>query len=245
MLKQREVQLINQDNKYDELILEQLADSKNSLGLRISKFIKRIVDIVVAAILLCATLPLLVIFAILVKSDGGTVFFRQQRVGFNGKLFLIIKIRSMITDAEAILRQDTALYKRYMVSYSLSDDSRATNIGRLLRATHLDEIPQLWNVIRGDMSMVGPRPVLVEETEQYGDLKNEILSVRPGLTGLWQINRHRAPEYPERACIEVSYVRNWSLLLDVQLILSTIVYVSRQITKETIKQITKNSSINQ
>jgi lipopolysaccharide/colanic/teichoic acid biosynthesis glycosyltransferase len=124
------------------------------------------------------------------------------------------------------------LRKRYTVNYRLADDSRATRIGKVLRATHLDEVPQLWNVIRGEMSLVGPRPVLPEESENYGVLKREILSVRPGLTGLWQTSRHLAPDYPERAYLEASYVRGWSLLLDTRLALSTATYVTTQTVKE-------------
>lgn len=215
----------------DDSMPEDLAQMPNRT---LARAVKRIADIAFASTLLVISCPLLGILAILVRRDGGPALFRQQRVGLGGKIFEILKLRTMMVDAESVLAQDADMLERYMISYSLDDDTRATRLGAILRVTHLDEIPQFWNVVRGEMSLVGPRPVLAHEAEEYGPLKRRILSVQPGMTGLWQINRHYAPQYPERAYIEANYVEGWSLLLDARLAVSTVAYVLTKIRKRAI-----------
>jgi lipopolysaccharide/colanic/teichoic acid biosynthesis glycosyltransferase len=176
--------------------------------------------------------PIILLLAALVRRDGGPAFYRQQRIGYKGKSFYILKLRSMVPGAEDIIANDASLWEEYSCNYSLVDDPRATAIGRMLRATYIDELPQLINVLRGDMSLVGPRPVLYEETQMFGDLRELILSVRPGMTGWWQIHRTEITTYPERVQMEAWYVRHWSLALDFRIILETVFQVAKLLLKQ-------------
>jgi exopolysaccharide production protein ExoY len=188
---------------------------------------KRTIDIVGAIIGLILTSPLFLIISIfyLFGESKGPIFFKQVRVGKNGKRFYIYKFRSMIVNAEEKLKANKELYEKYLRNnYKLEphEDPRITKLGRFLRKTSLDEIPQLINVLKGEMSLVGPRPVVQEELKEYGVKVGEFLSVKPGLTGYWQVSGRSEIGYPERVNLELYYVYNQSLLLDIKIILKTV-----------------------
>ncbi|WP_429712852.1 sugar transferase [Bacillus rhizoplanae] len=174
--------------------------------------------------------PLFILIPILyMRGDNkGPVFFKQVRIGKNGKEFHIYKFRSMIANAEEKLKQNEVLYKKYIDNnYKLEpeEDPRITNTGRFLRKTSLDELPQFINVIKGDMSLVGPRPVVEEELKEYGSRTSDFLSVSPGLTGYWQVSGRSDIGYPERVDIELYYVYNQSLKLDIAILFKTVLLV--------------------
>nr|WP_026078607.1 sugar transferase [Parageobacillus caldoxylosilyticus] len=191
---------------------------------------KRTIDIVGAIIGLVLTSPLFLIISIfyLFGDSKGPIFFKQVRVGKNGKRFYIYKFRSMIVNAEEKLKADKELYEKYLRNnYKLEphEDPRITKLGRFLRKTSLDEIPQLINVLKGEMSLVGPRPVVVEELREYGNRVNEFLSVKPGITGYWAVSGRSSVDYPERVDLELFYVYNQSLLFDLKIIIKTVITV--------------------
>ncbi|KAA0764905.1 sugar transferase [Bacillus sp. SH5-2] len=193
-------------------------------------FLKRCMDILGAIIGLIIFSPLFILIPILyMKGEArGPVFFRQVRIGKDGKEFYIYKFRSMVVDAEGKLKKNEILYKKYVENnYKLEpeEDPRITGIGRFLRRTSLDELPQFINVLKGDMSLVGPRPVVQEELREYGQRKDEFLSVKPGLTGYWQVSGRSDVGYPERVDIELYYVYNQSLLLDLKILVQTCLLV--------------------
>lgn len=173
-------------------------------------------------------LPSAFIIYIIYKIKGykGSIFFTQYRVGLRGKKFKIIKFRSMVENAEEVLTANKALYEKYINnSYKLppNEDPRLTNIGDFIRKTSIDEIPQFINVMLGDMSLIGPRPILENELEEYSKEEQQILlSVRPGITGMWQVSGRSEVYYPERCEMELYYPRNQSFLLDIKIFFLTI-----------------------
>lgn len=192
---------------------------------KIQLAIKRCIDVVGAVLLLIITFPILCAVAVGVKLDSpGPVLFRQRRLGLNGRVFTLYKFRSMRADAEQLLRENAYLYGLYVQNgYKLPReiDPRISRFGSFLRQTSLDELPQLFNVIRGDMSLVGPRPIVEEEIREYGDRASLFLSAKPGLTGYWQVSGRSNVGYPERVDIELEYVVRWSLWLDLMILLKT------------------------
>lgn len=187
---------------------------------------KRLIDVVMAgtALIIIAPILLLISLGYLVGDNKGPILFKQKRVGLNGKEFNIYKFRSMVTNAEEKLREDPVLYQKYLAnSYKLNpdEDPRITKFGCFLRETSLDELPQFFNVLMGNMSLVGPRPIIGEELRQYKDKTDEFLSVKPGITGYWQTNGRSNVGYPERIDIELFYVKNKSLRLDILIIFKT------------------------
>lgn len=189
--------------------------------------LKRAFDLVVAAILLAIAAPVMATIALFVKlSSPGPVFFRQERVGKGGRRIRIYKFRTMRRDAEHILKSDPELYRKYVESnYKLPKgrDPRITFIGRILRELSLDEIPQLINVLKGEMSLVGPRPVVPAEIDKYGDYAALLLSVQPGLTGQWQISgRSNIADYARRVRLDMEYIRDQSVARDVQILFRTV-----------------------
>jgi lipopolysaccharide/colanic/teichoic acid biosynthesis glycosyltransferase len=188
--------------------------------------VKRVFDIVVAASLLILLAPCMALIAWMVwRTSQGPVLFRQLRVGVDGRPFHILKFRTMCSDAEAVLRSDPALHAAYVANdfkLPLGIDPRITPIGLWLRRTSLDELPQLWNVLRGDMSLVGPRPVVPDEVAHYGHRADTFLSVLPGVTGLWQVCGRSDLPYPERCDVELDYVRTWSLSRDLVILYRTV-----------------------
>ncbi|UTE79292.1 sugar transferase [Rossellomorea sp. KS-H15a] len=184
-------------------------------------------DIVGAIVGLLILIPLFILISILYLSgeSKGPVIFKQSRIGKNGKEFKIYKFRSMVLNAEEKLKSNKHLYDKYIRNnYKLepNEDPRITNLGRFLRKTSLDEIPQLINVLKGEMSLVGPRPVVTEELSEYGQRVNQFLAVKPGLTGFWQVSGRSNVGYPERVDLELHYVYNQTLFFDIKIILTTV-----------------------
>lgn len=191
------------------------------------KFSKRLVDILGALTGLLLTLPIMVIIIsfYFFGSNKGPVFFKQKRVGLNGQIFYIYKFRSMVVDAEKKLEENKELYKKYVENnFKLEqhEDPRITPFGRFIRKTSLDELPQFLNVLKGEMSLVGPRPVVLNELKEYKNQKDIFLSVKPGITGYWQVCGRSELGYPERVDVELYYVYNQSIGLDIVIMLKTI-----------------------
>jgi lipopolysaccharide/colanic/teichoic acid biosynthesis glycosyltransferase len=183
---------------------------------------KRVFDIVLALLLLPVLAPLILILCALTRIDGGPAFFAHQRIDRNGVRFKCLKIRSMVPDAENVLKSflesNRHAAREWEMRFKLTDDPRITSIGAFLRRTGLDELPQIWNVLRGDMSFVGPRPVTAPELGMYGPHKTAYLSVRPGVTGAWQIHGRTTGCYVNRVALDRSYVEGLSLRRDLALI---------------------------
>lgn len=182
---------------------------------RLNLAIKRTADIIFSAAGLIVLMPILLISAILLEIFmPGPLFFKQQRVGKNGRLFNILKFRSMKVD------------KALEASHDFTRDAeRMTPFGRLLRRTKIDELPQLWNVLVGDMSLVGPRPTVKEQTDKYNDYQRQRLNMRPGMTGLAQVNGNVSLTWDERFVYDVEYVNNFSVLLDIKILCKTVLVV--------------------
>lgn len=200
---------------------------RNSLYL---KYGKRLVDILgglVGTIFLFIPAFLLIALTYQFGKNKGPIFFRHRRLGKDGKQFDLIKFRSMVVDAEKVLRYDEALYKKYIEnSYKLppNEDPRLTSIGHFIRKTSIDELPQFLNILKGDMSLIGPRPIpMAELLQEYSTEKQiEFLSVKPGATGWWQVSGRSNVFYPERCDVELYYAQNISFKLDVKIILLTV-----------------------
>ena len=184
---------------------------------------KRLVDVVLATLgLLAVGWLLLLAAAAVVATSRGPAFYPHVRVGLNGRSFRCWKLRTMVAGAEGMLERDSNLRDRYREEFKIRADPRVTPVGRILRATSIDELPQLWNVLRGDMSVVGPRPVLQQELiEKYGDHAETLLSVRPGITGLWQISGRSSLSYARRIELDLNYAARRSLRLDLAIIAKT------------------------
>jgi exopolysaccharide production protein ExoY len=193
--------------------------------------LKRILDVVVASAMCVAlAIPILMIAVAIKASSPGPVFFKQERYGRNRRLFKMYKFRSMRTDAEATLLNNPALYEQYAENnFKLPEgsDPRVTPLGHCLRRCSLDELPQLWNVLRGDMSLVGPRPIVSAELAKYGSAGSLLLALKPGMTGVWVVEGRSKISYPRRAELELDYVRNWSFWKDLGILLRTIQVVFR------------------
>lgn len=187
----------------------------------------RVLDIAVAVIAIIFIAPLLLALAVLIWShDGGGPLFSQERIGYGGRRFRCFKFRSMVIDAEArlaaLLDSDPAAREEWLADHKLREDPRITALGRFLRRSSLDELPQLFNILRGDMSVVGPRPIVQAEVARYGRFFSRYCSVRPGLTGLWQINGRNDVSYRERVAYDVLYARRRSLSANVVIIVMTV-----------------------
>ncbi len=212
-----------------DLFLLRVRDSEPSFAERAAKVVIDRVGALVALILLS---PVLAVIAVAVRRDSpGPVLFRQRRIGFGGRPFTIYKFRSMAGDAEERLRRD-GLYDTYVANgFKLppGDDPRITRLGSMLRRTSLDELPQLLNVLRGSMSLVGPRPVVPDELACYGELASAYTGVRPGVTGYWQVNGRSDVGFPERAELDAYYYDNRSLRVDLRILVRTVVAVAFRI----------------
>ena len=187
---------------------------------------KRAFDIVGASLAILFLSPLLVTIVACAYVSGGSPLFRHRRVGRGGVFFDCVKFRTMVTDADHVLqnllKSDHKIKEEWLRDHKLRDDPRITRFGRFLRRTSLDELPQLWNVLRGDMSLVGPRPVVPEELRRYGRKVAIFLSARPGITGLWQISGRNNTDYRRRVALDVCYVRSRSVILDVYILVKTL-----------------------
>jgi exopolysaccharide production protein ExoY len=194
--------------------------------------IKRCFDLVAAVIAIIALAPLLIGFAILVRaSSPGPVLYGHKRVGFGGKSFKCWKFRTMVVNGDVVLdrclRDNPEMRKEWAETQKLRDDPRVTPVGRVLRKLSIDELPQLFNIVMGDMSIVGPRPIVTDETRRYGLSLGHYLRARPGLTGLWQVSGRSDTGYRQRIILDRCYASNWSILCDIGIILRTIPAVLR------------------
>ena len=191
--------------------------------------IKRIIDIVLSAVALIVSSPIMLGVAIAIKlDDGGPVLFKQTRVGIHGKPFTMYKFRSMVTNAEEIkakLAAESGQTNRFI--FKLKDDPRITKVGKFIRKTSLDEFPQFFNVFKGDMSLVGPRPALPDEVARYGSLYSTRLLVKPGITGPWQVSGRSDLSQEQSEFLDVSYIENWSITGDLAILAKTVMVVFR------------------
>jgi exopolysaccharide production protein ExoY len=189
--------------------------------------LKRLIDIILAGSAIIVLAPLLILcFVFSILASPGPALFRHQRVGFRGRYFGCLKFRTMVPNSDDCLRQYLAANpeanKEWMATRKLRFDPRVTALGSILRKTSLDELPQLFNVLMGDMSIVGPRPVTDEELVRYSTSVRAYLSCRPGITGLWQVSGRSGTTYSRRIACDTFYARNWSLMLDAEIIILTI-----------------------
>ncbi len=201
---------------------------KNNLNSSLNKFLKRVFDIIISLILLVLFSPIFIILMILIKlTSKGPIFYIHERVGEKGKTIKVIKFRTMYVDAqerlEKLLSENNKLKEEWLKNRKLKKDPRITKIGKFLRQTSLDELPQLFNVLKGDMSLVGPRPVTQEELEEfYKEYKYFYYMVKPGITGLWQTSGRNDISYLERVKLDIWYILNWSFWLDLIILIRTI-----------------------
>lgn len=186
--------------------------------------LKRLFDILGSLFGLILLFPLLTIVAILIKLDdpNGNIIFKQKRIGKNGKTFHMLKFRSMVSNAEEKLESILDQNETTGAMFKMKNDPRVTKIGRLIRKTSVDELPQLWNVLKGEMSLVGPRPPLPREYKLYNDYHKQRLLVTPGCTGLWQVSGRSLLGFEEMVILDLSYIKNRSLLFDLKILFKTL-----------------------
>ena len=197
------------------------------MGKIICLFLKRIFDLVFGAMIIILFLPWMLLVSLFIKLDSkGPVFFAHDRIGFQSRKFKCWKFRTMHTGAEEklnwLLLSNEEIKAEYERNCKLRDDPRVTRVGRFLRKTSIDELPQLWNVLKGEMSIVGPRPITEQELTRYGDGVKIYWQMKPGITGLWQVSGRSDTDYQERVRLDCCYARTWSLWLDVVIIFRTI-----------------------
>lgn len=191
---------------------------------------KRALDVLLSSIALVALFPVFLIIGIAIKIDSkGPVFFLHNRIGKNGKPMKMYKFRTMLPNAEEMIQNfSEEQMKEFKQNYKLKNDPRITKVGKILRKTSLDELPQIINILKGELSIIGPRPVIEEELELYGNKKYKFLSVTPGLTGYWQANGRSTTTYEERISMELYYIDNRSLWLDIKLFFKTFISVIKR-----------------
>ena len=206
------------------------SDVKTKISKKVYIKIKRVIDVILASIALILLSPVFAIIAIAIKIDSkGPVFFAHKRIGKNGNIIKLYKFRSMVINAEELIKSFTPEQtKEYKANYKLTNDPRITKVGKFLRKTSLDELPQLINIINGDLSIIGPRPVVADELEKYGVNKDKFLSVTPGLTGYWAANGRSNTTYEQRMEMELYYIDNLSLKMDIKVFFKTILSVLKK-----------------
>ena len=196
-------------------------------------FLKRLFDIVISLVAVLMLAPVFLVIAALVKRDGGPVFFRQTRIGLNGREFKMLKFRSMCVDAEAKLKDLLAKNEKASgVTFKMKDDPRITKIGKILRKSSLDELPQFWNVLVGEMSLVGPRPPIPREVALYSQADRRRFLAKPGITCLWQVGERQgglleigdrnAIDFPEQVNLDVRYIESQTLWKDIVILMKTV-----------------------
>lgn len=205
--------------------LDKTFNYKNAYGV-----IKRSLDVTLSVIALIILSPIFLIIAAIIKLDSkGPVFFIHKRIGKDGKEIGIYKFRSMVQNAEDMIAEFTEEQKKeFRENYKLQDDPRVTKIGKILRKTSLDELPQILNILKGDLSIIGPRPVIKRELEKYENNKEKFLSVKPGLTGFWAANGRSDITYSERVQMELYYIDHMSLKMDIKIFFKTIISVIKK-----------------
>jgi Undecaprenyl-phosphate galactose phosphotransferase WbaP len=227
-----DLHIINGDAGSESTQLPIVGANQTASRLRYNEFTKRAFDIVTASLLCVLLSPLILTIMTLIRIGGEPILFRHKRIGRNGRIFQCIKFRSMLPNAEEVLRrllnEHPELRDEWTENHKLRNDPRVSAIGRVLRLTSLDELPQLWNVLRGEMSLVGPRPIVRAELLRYGRDASKYLAVKPGLTGLWQVKGRSDTTYRRRVAMDRYYVRNQSILLDVYILAATPTAVLRR-----------------
>lgn len=193
-------------------------------------FLKRIIDILFALVGIVIFIPIYIIIGIIIKIDSpGRIIFRHNRLGQGGKVIRVFKFRSMVENADEVLNNlNEEQKKEYEENFKLDNDPRITKVGKFLRETSIDEIPQVLNILIGEMSLVGPRPIVKAEVEKYGPHAEKLFSVRPGLTGNWQANGRSETTYEERIMLDMDYIDNRSLWNDFVIVLKTVVVVFKK-----------------
>ncbi|TYG33819.1 undecaprenyl-phosphate galactose phosphotransferase WbaP [Lonepinella koalarum] len=198
----------------------------NNLAKRSSRCLKRTMDILFSILIIIGLSPLLLTLYFLIKKDGGNAIYGHERIGRNGKPFKCLKFRSMVTNSkeilENLLENDPEARAEWEKDFKLKNDPRITKVGKFIRKTSLDELPQLFNVLKGEMSLVGPRPVIQEELERYNADVNYYLMAKPGMTGLWQVSGRNDVDYDTRVYFDSWYVKNWSLWNDIAILFKTV-----------------------
>jgi Undecaprenyl-phosphate galactose phosphotransferase WbaP len=230
----RVILLRSQTGGYDLSHLRPL-DFMDLLGLQVKNNLldgyaqayKRVIDILASFIFGLLLAPLLGLIAVLIRLDSaGGVFYRQARLGRDGREFNVLKFRTMHLSSDQVFRdalaRDPALREEWAQYQKMRADPRVTRIGRLLRRFSLDELPQLWNIARGEMSLVGPRPIVPEQRPLYGAGFEQYQAVAPGITGLWQVSGRNETTFAQRAALDVEYIQRWSLWLDIFIVLKTV-----------------------
>ena len=197
-----------------------------------SRLIKRTFDVFASIGIIIMLSPLLIYIAQKVKKDGGPAIYGHERVGKSGKKFKCLKFRSMVINSkevlETVLSNDPDAKKEWDATFKLKNDPRITTIGHFLRRTSLDELPQLFNVLRGEMSLVGPRPIITDELERYNEEVDYYLLSKPGMTGLWQVSGRSDVDYDTRVYLDTWYVKNWSMWNDIAILFKTISVVLKK-----------------
>jgi lipopolysaccharide/colanic/teichoic acid biosynthesis glycosyltransferase len=197
-------------------------------GNRRLRLVKRTIDLLAASAICVLLAPLLLITAAAIKiGSPGPILHRRRVVGRGGVPFDAFKFRSMRVDADRVLETDADLFAKFKTNHKLPNDPRITPIGRVIRRYSIDELPQLFNVLRGEMSLIGPRMVTAPELERYGAHVDTLLTVQPGMTGLWQVSGRQTTTYERRVELDMHYIEHWSLLLDLRILLKTPLVVFR------------------
>ena len=214
----------------ESIVVRRAVGSKHRT--RLGDVSKRSMDVTLAATVLLLLFPLLVLITLAIWASGSSIIYAHRRVGHKGRAFSCYKFRTMLPDAESVLAANLAenpiAALEWRDTRKLKYDPRVTRIGRILRETSLDELPQLFNVLKGDMSCVGPRPIVFAELQRYGAVARDYFAVRPGLTGLWQVSGRNSLSYDERVSLDRHYIRNRSFLFDVSIMLRTVPAVMRR-----------------
>lgn len=198
----------------------------NNLAKRSSRILKRTMDIIGSLLILTALSPVLLVLYFMIKKDGGNAIYGHTRIGRNGKTFKCLKFRSMVVNSKEVLEEllanDPDAREEWEKDFKLKNDPRITKVGNFIRKTSLDELPQLFNVLKGEMSLVGPRPIVAEELERYQQNVDYYLMAKPGMTGLWQVSGRNNVDYETRVYFDSWYVKNWSLWNDVAILFKTV-----------------------
>lgn len=218
------------DSEVAVVVREDLVNKKKFTK-KIFLCFKRIFDLLISFLLFIICIPLFIIIGIAIKIDSkGPIFYKHKRIGKNGKTIYLYKFRSMHKDADKKLKEllkNPKIKKEWDEYYKLDDDPRITRVGKILRITSIDELPQLINILKGDMTLIGPRPLVDGEIDKYGKNKEKFLSVTPGVTGWWACNGRSCRTYEERMELELYYIDNMSLWLDIKIFFLTIIAVLR------------------
>ena len=216
------------NNQADTIDLNRDKTLTSSLNRTMYFFIKRLFDVLMAIIGIIAMIPIALIVKVsyMLTGDFDSIFYKQKRIGKNGEEFDFYKFRSMIPNADEVLKEllknDKKLAKEYKINKKLEHDPRVTKMGNILRKTSLDELPQVLNIIKNDMSVIGNRPYLPREKEDMGIYYNDIIKTKPGLTGLWQVSGRNELSFQEMVALDLYYINNLNWLLDLKIIMKTI-----------------------